>query len=60
VEVAFKLSAFYPDCIPSLSLNASQKTQYLCEQEFGGIVTFAQTFLLFLRVCPKIQQHKKN
>ena len=60
VEVAFKFFAFYPNCIPSLSLNASQKTQYLCGQEFGGIVTFAQTFLLFLRVCPKIQQQNKK
>ena len=60
VEVAFKFFAFYPNWIPSLSLNASQKTQYLCGQEFGGIVTFAQTFLLFLRVCPKIQQQQKN
>ena len=60
VEVDFKFFAFYSNCIPFLSLNASQKTQYLCRQEFGGIVTFAQTFLLFLRVCPKIQQQQKN
>ena len=54
VEVAFKFFAFYPNCIPSLSLNASQKTQYLCGQEFGGIVTFAQTFLLFF--CAFVQK----